>query len=122
KRHVQDMVLDRSIQSERLRNLIAGAQSGDATAIATVKGLGIDLEGGDRVIGLSVTLDDLSVLSAAEGEFKKVGWVPADHELAPTVLIADLLCIVDILDKPLLLLHYLSERTHFQKAHNLVGG
>jgi hypothetical protein len=60
-------------------------------------------------------------LSAAEGEFKKVGWVPADHDLAPTVLIADLLCIIDILDKPLLLLHYLSERTHFQKALNLMG-
>jgi hypothetical protein len=121
KRHVQDMVLDPSIQSERLRNLIAGAQSGDATAIATVKGLGIDLEAVDRVIGLSVTLDDLSVLSAAEGEFKKVGWVPADHELAPTVSIADLLCLVDILDNPLLLLHYLSERMRFQKAFNLVG-
>lgn len=37
------------------------------------------------------------------------------------MLIADLLCIVDILDKPLLLLHYLSERMLFQKSLNLVG-
>jgi hypothetical protein len=121
KRHVQDMVLAPSVQSERLANLIAKAQWGDATSIATVKGLGIDPEAVDRVIRLSVTLDDFSVLSAAEGEFKKVGWVPADHELAPTVLIADLLCVVDILDNPLLLLHYLSERAHFQKAFNLLG-
>jgi hypothetical protein len=121
KRHVRDMVLAPSVQSERLANLITKAQSGDTASIAIVTGLGINPEAVDRVIRLSVTLDDLSVLSAAEGEFKKVGWVPTDHDLAPTVLIADLLCIVDILNKPLLLLHYLSERTHFQKGHNLLG-
>jgi hypothetical protein len=121
KRHVQDMVLAPSVQSERLANLIGKAQSGDAASIAIVTGLGINPEAVDCVIRLSVTLDDFSILSAAEGEFKKVGWVPVDHELAPTVLIADLLCIVDILDKPLLLLHYLSERTYLQKALNLVG-
>ncbi len=121
KRHVQDMVLDPSVQSERLADLIGKAQSGDAASIAIVTDLGINPDAVDRVIRLSVTLDDFSILSAAEGEFKKVGWVPADHELAPTVLIADLLCVIDILDKPLLLLHYLSERTHLQKALNLVG-
>jgi hypothetical protein len=121
KRHVQDMMIAPSVQSERLANLVDKAQAGDADAIAIVKGLGIAPEAIDRVIRISVTLDDLSVLSAAEGEFKKAGWVPADHDLAPTVLMADLLCIIDILDKPLLLLHYLSERTHFQKALNLMG-
>ncbi|MCK1743054.1 hypothetical protein IVA80_19795 [Bradyrhizobium sp. 139] len=121
KRHIQEMVLDPSLQSERLANVIASAQAGDEASMAVVAGLGIDPASVDRVIRLSVTLDDLSVLSSAEGEFKKIGWVPQDHELAPTVLIADLLCIVDILDKPLLLLHYLSERTYFQKAHNLLG-
>jgi hypothetical protein len=121
KRHVQDMILAPSVQSERLANLIGRAQSGDAASIAAVTGLGIDPEAVDRVIRLSVTLDDFSILSAAEGEFKKVGWVPVNHELAPTVLISDLVCVVDILDKPLLLLHYLSERTHFQKAVKLMG-
>src|SRR5205823_6240819 len=46
---------------------------------------------------------------------------PQDHDLAPTMLIADLLCVIDILEKPLLILHYLKERTFFQKALNLVG-
>jgi hypothetical protein len=121
KRHIQEMVLAPSIQSERLANLIADARRGDATALATVTGLGIEPDKVDRVIRLSVTLYDFSVLTSAEGELKKVGWVPADHDLAPTILIADLQRIVDILDQPLLLLHYLSERTHFQKAFNLMG-
>jgi hypothetical protein len=121
KRHVQDMVLAPSVQSERLASIITKAQSGDTASIAIVTGLGINPETVDRIIRLSVTLDDLSVLSAAEEEFKKVDWIPQDHELAPTILIADLLCIVDILEKPLLLLHYLSERMHFQKDHHLLG-
>ncbi|MEY9121313.1 hypothetical protein [Bradyrhizobium yuanmingense] len=121
KRHVQDMVLAPSLQSERLTNLIAKAQSGDTNSVATVRSLGVNPEAVDRVIRLSVTLDDFSVLSSAEGELKKVGWVPADHELAPTIQMADLLCVIDILEKPLLVLHYLSERAHLQKTFTLLG-
>jgi hypothetical protein len=71
KRYVQDMVLAPSVQSERLANLISKAQSGDAASIAVVTGLGINPEAVDRVIRLSVTLDDLSVLSAAEANSRK---------------------------------------------------
>jgi hypothetical protein len=68
-----------------------------------------------------VTLDDFSVLSSSVGELKDVGWVPQDHQLAPTILLSDLLCVIDILDNPLLLLHYLSERMHFQDSYQLMG-
>lgn len=121
KRHVRDMILDPSIQSERLRDLIEKAKSGDATSLATVNRLGIDPGIVDQVIRISVTLDDFSVLSSSVGELKDVGWVPKDHQLAPTILLADLLCVIDILDNPLLLLHYLSERMHFQDSYQLMG-
>jgi hypothetical protein len=121
KRHVQEMVLAPSLQSERLAKLVAAAKSGDAFAVATAAALGIDPSAVDGVVRLSVTLDDFSVLSAAEGEFKKVGWVPADHDLAPTITVADLLCVVDILDSPVSLLHYLSGRSRLQKAATLLG-
>ncbi|GLS87572.1 hypothetical protein GCM10010873_25460 [Cypionkella aquatica] len=81
----------------------------------------IDADRIDRIIRLSVTLDDLSVLTSAEADFKAVGWVPADHDLAPTILISDLGYIIDILDSPLPILHYLAERSFFQKAFDLLG-
>jgi hypothetical protein len=121
KRHIRDMVLDPSLQSARLEGLILAARAGDAEASAIVTGIGIDPTKADRVIRLSVTLDDLSVLSAAEPEFKKLGWVALDHALAPSILIADLKCIADILDDPLLFLHYLSERVYLQKSFNLLA-
>ncbi len=121
KRHIQDLVLVPSIQSSRLEKLIVAAQIGDETSRATVRGLGIDALKIDRVIRLSVTLDDLSVLCSAEGEFKRIGWVPADHDLAPTISIADFMCVIDILDSPIPLLHYLSERKFVQKSFKLLG-
>ena len=121
RRHVTDMVLAPSLQSARLAQLIEDAQSGDPAAMQVLKETKLDQGRIDRVIRLSVTLDDLSPLTSAEADFKAVGWVPADHDLAPTILISDLGCITDILDNPLQVLHYLAERSFFQKAFDLLG-
>ena len=121
KRHVQDLILEPSLQSARLESLIATAQAGDVSATALVSDLGIEPRSVDHIMRISVTLDDLGVLSSAERDFKEVGWIPNDHLLAPTMHIADLICITDILDNPLLLLHYLSERTYLQKTFKLFG-
>lgn len=121
RRHVSDMVLDPSIQSARLAALIEEARKGDRVAIQVMKEARLDPARIDRVIRISVTLDDLSVLTSAETDFKKVGWVPADHDLAPTILISDLGCVTDILENPLQILHYLAERSFFQKAFDLLG-
>ncbi|MDW7746681.1 hypothetical protein [Halomonas sp.] len=121
KRHVEDIVVYPSFQSARLESLITEARKGDTEADTIVRQLGIDPQIVDQVIRVSVTLDDFSVLSSSESDFKEIGWVPEDHQLAPTILIADLICITDILDNPLLLLHYLSERIHLQKSFSLLG-
>lgn len=121
KRHIKKLVLEPSIQSSRLEKLIVAAKNGDKIAVETVSKLGIDPSKVDRVIRLSVTLDDLSVLCSAESELKRVGWIPVDHHLAPTLSIADFMCLIEILDYPALMIHYLYERTFFQKSLELIG-
>ena len=121
KRHIDDLVISPSLQSASLEKLIEDAKGGDGTAVKVVKGLGINPAVVDRVIRFSATLDDLSVLSAAEQDFKKIGWLSEGHQLAPTMLISDLICIVEILDNPLLFYHYLSERYYFQKSFDVLG-
>lgn len=121
KRHIQDLVLDPSIQSARLESLIAAARNGDVAASVLVRELSIDPSKVDRVIRLSVTLDDFSVISSLEGELKEIGWVPADHKLAPSIHLSDLNCIFDILGDPVFILHYLSERNYFQSSFELLG-
>jgi hypothetical protein len=121
KKHLADLVVDPSVQSERLQSLVVTARAGNTVSKAIIAPLGIDADQIDNIIRLSVTLDDFSIMSSSEDELKEVGWVPEGHELAPTILIADLICIADILDNELQFLHYLAERFHFQKAFELLG-
>ncbi|MAN47468.1 MAG: hypothetical protein CMF04_14870 [Hyphomonas sp.] len=121
KRHVQEIMLEPSEQSARLEAMIVSARAGDFAAATALAAIGIDAEKASRVVRLSVTLADLSVLAASEQDFKKMGWIPAEHALAPTIMIADLRCIIDVLDNELLFLHYLSERSYLQKSLNLLG-
>ena len=121
KRHVQELILDPSIQSARLEKLIADAKGGDVKAVEATRGLGLDVSKVDRVIRLSVTLEDLSALHSAETEFKELGWIPDNHDLAPTISIVDLMYLIEILDSPLHFLYYLSERTFIQKEINIIG-
>lgn len=121
KRHIQELILEPSLQSRRLENLINDTKGDDEAGRTSLRCLGIDVSSVDRVVRISVSLDDLSALHSAEAEFKKLGWVPEDHELAPTISIADLMYIIEILDNPIQLLHYLSERAFIQKDINIIG-
>lgn len=122
RKHVRDLILDPSVQSSRLEALIWKAKAGDSEASVTVREAGISAPGEvELVIRLSVSLDDLSVLSASEAELRTVGWIPEDHVLAPMMNIADLEAAAEILDQPVLLLHYLRERGPFQRNFNLLG-
>ncbi|RSU24698.1 hypothetical protein CA238_04825 [Sphingomonas koreensis] len=122
KRHVRELVVDPSLQSARLEAVVRQAQAGSVEARSALAEAGIAApEHIERIIRLSVSLDDLSVLSSAEGELREAGWVPDDHQLAPMMNIADLGVVADILDRPILFLHYLAERGPFQRGFELVG-
>lgn len=121
KRHLNDMVIAPSIQSERLAGYIIAARAGDAESLLITQSLGLEAEKIDQIIRISLTLDDLSVLSSSEKELAKVGLIPDGHSLAPAVHIADLCCIANILDEEIPFLHYFSERFHFQKYFEIIG-
>jgi len=121
KRHVQDLVVEPARQSARLESLIREAGNGDARASAIVTGLGVDAARVDTVVRLSVTLDDLSVISSSETELKQAGWVPDDLRLAPTLSLADFQVVATILENPAHFLHYFAERERIQKTADILG-
>lgn len=122
KRHVRDLLIAPSLQSARLESVLRQAQAGDRDAAAALAEAGItEHENFEHVIRLSVSLDDLSVLASAERLLREAGWVPADHELASMMNIADLAVVADILDQPVAFLHYLSERGPAQRFWDLLG-
>lgn len=121
KRHVQELLVEPAVQSNRLAQLIDAARGGDAACLRTLNPLGIDAATVDQVIRLSVTLEDLSVLASCEAELKEAGWVSANLVLAPTLNLTDLGCVVDILEEPAYILHYLANRGPIQRSTGLLG-
>ena len=119
KQYVKDTILKPSVQSYRLEKFIADARSGDKDANKILTEKGIKAEEVDQVIRISVNLYNLPTIS--EVLLKKIGWIPEDHPVAPSILINDLYYIADILDNPILFMHYLSERFHIQKLSNILG-
>ncbi|WAP70436.1 hypothetical protein [Jiella pelagia] len=121
KRHLTEMVIAPSIQSERLAVYITAAREGDADSLKITESLGLDAENVDQIIRISLTLDDLSVLSSSEEELENAGLIPEGHMLAPSLHVADLCCIAEIIDEEIPFLHYFSERFHFQKHFDIFG-
>ncbi len=121
KRHVRELILDPSEQSARLEAMIWRGKAGDPDASASLSPFGIDFGQTERVVRISVTLDDLSVLASSEREFKEIGWIAADSTLAPVLNIADFQYVLEILERPAFLLHYFAERARIQKSVDIAG-
>ncbi len=121
RKHVKELVAEPAAQSARLEQVIALAREGDVPALEVARGLGIDPAEITTVIRISVTLDDLTILSSAESELKAAGWIPNELELPTTLNLADLACVADILERPSLFLDYFKRRARLQKAADVVG-
>jgi hypothetical protein len=115
-RHVQELIADPSDKSARLEAIIWKSKRGNADAIASLSAFDIDFSGVDSVVRLSITLDDFSVLSSAERDLKEADWISKSSSLAATTSVADLRCLIEILERPAFLIHYLMERERIQKT------
>ena len=121
KRHVQDIIIESSKQSQRLKTLLSDARAGQGIAVEICKNAKLDFNSVDYVIRISTTLSDLTAIILDEIDFQKSGWLPENTELAPAIIISDLLCIFHILNNPILIVHYLHERFYFQKKVRVLG-
>jgi hypothetical protein len=121
RRHVRELVVEPSEQSERLADVIRKAKAGDKAALEVTDSLSLVVTNVDTITRVSVTLDDFSVLASAETDLKEAGWAPNDLPLALTLNIADFGCVADILSEPLFFIHYLHDRSRIQKATKILG-
>lgn len=115
RRHVEELIVDPSTQSARLKAIIEGQGGDPAERAVTIKALGLREDIDYIVTCVSVSLQDFGPLAACEKELKQVGWIEADHNLAPSMTLSSLECVFDILEEDYLILHYLDRRSPIQK-------
>lgn len=121
KRHVNDLIVAPAVQSARLMQTIKDAVRGHRGSAVALAHLPFDPKAIDQIARVSVTLDDFSILATNEAELREAGWVPSDVEPAPTLNLADLQVITDILEEPLFIIDYLIERERLQKSVLVFG-
>jgi hypothetical protein len=121
KRHVRELIAEPSEQSLRLEDIIRRSRDGNREASESLMPFGIEFSQMDRIIRISVTLEDFSVLSSSERELKAAGWIDNGVELSVNVGLADLICIFDVLDRPSFIFHYFAERFRIQKEIDIIA-
>ncbi|MBU9382120.1 hypothetical protein [Burkholderia gladioli] len=120
RRHFKDMLVDPSIQSQRLAARIEEARlSLEKNNI--LPNFPFPLDQIKTVVRLSVTLEDFATLQSTIHHGRNANWMPADHPVAPCILLADLEVVFDILESEPLKIHYLKRRADLEATIDYKG-
>ncbi len=81
----------------------------------------VDSRNTKKVIRLSVTLDPFNLIGVTWPVMQRAGFIPNDVQLTPTICLPDLEVILEILESPFEILHYLSRRSDLEAHTAYVG-
>ena len=122
KRHIKEIIIDPSIQSRRLEQHLKKLCSNDDYSDDLLQQqIPVNLKDIKKIIRVSVSLENLTVIQADVRSLSKTGWIPEELELCPSMNIADFETLFDLLEHPLQIIHYLSQRSSLQRKVNFLG-
>lgn len=120
-RHINELFIAPSQQSQRLATKILKLKSGEEDADDLLSQLPFDITTVQKIIRISVTLDDFGMIQSNVSSLKSTGWIDDDFVVAPTILLADLEIVFDILESTPEKIHYLVRRAELEEHLNYVG-
>lgn len=121
RRHVEEILLDPSIQSLRLATRVSQALADKDNRESLLPRFPVSLDQVRTVLRLSVTLEDFATLQTTLHHAKKANWIPADHPIAPCILLADLEIVFDVLESTPHKIHYLKRRADLEAHFDYKG-
>lgn len=111
KSEIRELLESPALQSQRLLAAMEEHLAGKSELILTER---VDLSKIRYIMRMSVTLEDFSTIQSDIGKLQALGLVSKDVEPVPTLCLADLHTLVEILDVPVMFLHYLHRRMHLE--------
>lgn len=121
KKHIRELIVEPSQQSARLADRINTALASPQLQAQYLPEIGIDLTRVKRVVRLSVTLEDFGTVQTNLHELRHTSWIPADHNLAPCILLTDLEIIFDVLESAGEKINYLKRRAELAESMRTIG-
>ena len=111
KSEIRELLESPALQSQRLLAAMEEHRTGESELIFSEH---VDLSMVRYVMRMSVTLEDFSTIQSDIGKLQALGLVSKDVAPVPTLCLADLHTLVEILDTPMMFLHYLHRRMHLE--------
>lgn len=111
---IHELLVSPAIQSKRLADKIIELKAKHILP-DTFQALNFDLNTIQRIIRLSVTLEDFATIQSQVSRLKDTGWIDKTLSVAPTIAIADLEVVFDILTSIPQKIHYLIRRAELEE-------
>ena len=111
---IQELLINPAIQSKRFADKIMALKSEQVYPEA-FQSLNFDLNAIQKIIRLSVTLEDFATIQSQVSRLRDMGWLDKDFSAAPTIALADLEVVFDILTSAPQKIHYLVRRAELEE-------
>ncbi|PZU97082.1 MAG: hypothetical protein DCE90_08065 [Pseudanabaena sp.] len=121
KKILKKLVVEPSIQSKRFSDYLKSNPSLHKFKNRQGELNEVDNSKVREVIRLSVTLESLGILFCRSTDLKEAGLIPSNVETSPTMSLADLEIIFEILQGGCEKLHYLVRREEFEQNAHYIG-
>lgn len=121
RKHVEEILLAPSIQSERLEKRVVQVLADKEKENELLPNFPVSLKDVHHVLRLSVTLEDFATIQSRVHQVKGANWIPAEHVVAPCILLSDLEVVFDILESTPHKIHYLKRRADFERNVSYIG-
>ena len=120
KKHVTQLIYEPSKQSERLSQHLNETLLHKQSDYV-INDVSIDAKRINKILRLSITLEDFATIQSNLGLVRQTGWIPEGHVLAPCMTLSDLSVIIEILKYPGRILYYLSLRAQIEESFRYTG-
>lgn len=121
KRHIKDIIVDPSEQSKRLRDRLWELKGNPNEEDSLRNDLPVSLESIQKIVRVSVSLEDFSIIQGNVPSLQETGWLPEDFEPCPNMNLADFETMFDFLEHPVQIIHYLVRRQEMENRYRLIG-
>lgn len=121
KRHLEEILIEPGIQSNRLEQKLNELRVQDAPDDPLLTKIPVDIYSINKVLRVSVSLEDFATLQTNLRLFDDTGWIPNDFAPCPSMNLADFETLFDFLEHPVQIIHYLLRRTELEGKYKFMG-
>lgn len=121
RRHLKEVLIEPGIQSARLEEKLNKLRLDDQPDDPILDRLPVDIKSINKIVRVSVSLEDFATLQTNLRLFKRTGWIPVEFRPCPSMNLADLETLFDLLEHPVQIIHYLTLRTELEGKFKILG-